>query len=646
MVNRASLNNVEKPDTRLYTIDGWILFLTVLWSLLFIWLSVAQYRAYNDGWTDLEFMSQSIWTATKKQPLMHTSPILGQRSRLNVHVELIYFLFVPFYKLWPDPQILLIVQSALFGLGGVPLYSWAKRRFESRSVALMLTAVYWLYPVAQTAVLYGFHGDTLAMPFLLFLLNALDARKWRSYVFWLVFSLSCRFYIAVPIFFLGAVLLLEGRRRFGVVTSIIAVVWGATAFFVIRPAFAPPGPPEHIHVTSLGYLQFYFGQFFYILSVSYLLRFATAVVVFLPALWMGWRAGLWLLPALSVAIPAIMSSGPNFSFFIRYHHYASAIPFFMLAIIEGVARIRKHQPPSFRKRGRTWYGEVFLTVGITLIFSAAFVETPLSPRFWRDYSDTFLNPMTYGRTSRDLLKDKWLSDFVPEEGSLAASTFLVSHLSNRYELYNGVPDDLEKIDYAVLDALFDYPVLVGEDFVSVTYDAHDIAVLLQNPDFGLTAARDGLLLFARDAPYSERLHQQIEVIPAVGSHSNEVQGEIIVLLESEIVPLGDRRFRVVCDWQAQFLPSELPQLLAVARIAGIDHMRVVHLPTFVLYPTTEWGIHEIVRETYDFEIPPYVPPGKYSFMTGWYNTAERTVYKTASDTRVIEEITLGKILLR
>ncbi len=38
------------------------------------------------------------------------------------------------------------------------------------------------YPTALTSVLFDFHGDTLAMPLLLFALDALDQRAWGRYI--------------------------------------------------------------------------------------------------------------------------------------------------------------------------------------------------------------------------------------------------------------------------------------------------------------------------------------------------------------------------------------------------------------------------------------------------------------------------------
>ncbi len=198
-------------------------------------LSVQVYRGYNDGMFDLGNMSQSIWSATKGRPLEFTFNN-GQLSRLGLHVELIYFLISPLYALFPQPTTLLILQSLLFALGAIPVYSLARRHLKEPRLSLALVIIYLFYPVAQTAVLFDFHGDTLAMPLLLFALDSLDEQRWKSYVLFVVLALSCKFYVAVPVFTMGIVIFIKSGRQssilknIGFFTALAAVVWEGLLF--------------------------------------------------------------------------------------------------------------------------------------------------------------------------------------------------------------------------------------------------------------------------------------------------------------------------------------------------------------------------------------------------------------------------------
>lgn len=127
-------------------------------------------------------MGQAIWSVGQGQPLIFTTEGVAW-SRLALHVELIYFLLVPLYALFPSPITLYLVQAALYASAGVAVYRLAVRRFGTvpalspiyiRWLGVACAGIYLLYPVAQTAVLFQFHADTLAMPLLLWAIEALE----------------------------------------------------------------------------------------------------------------------------------------------------------------------------------------------------------------------------------------------------------------------------------------------------------------------------------------------------------------------------------------------------------------------------------------------------------------------------------------
>ena len=155
-------------------------------------LSIARYQGYNAGMLDLGNMAQAIASVARGRPLMLTYPD-GNASRLAGHVEAIYLLLAPLYALWPDPRLLLVVQALLFALGALPVYRLALRATGSRYAARCLALIYLLYPTALTSVLFDFHGDTLALPLLLFALDALDTAAWRRYALFVGLALACKF---------------------------------------------------------------------------------------------------------------------------------------------------------------------------------------------------------------------------------------------------------------------------------------------------------------------------------------------------------------------------------------------------------------------------------------------------------------------
>lgn len=617
-------------------------------------LGIARYEGYNAGMLDLGNMAQAIWSATQGEPLHVTFPE-GIVSRLGLHVELIYFLFAPFYALWPDPRLLLIIQAALFVLGALPVYWMACRRTESRFAARCLALIYLFYPTAQTSVLFDFHGDTLAMPLLLFFLDALDRRAWRSSIIVLVLALSCKTYVAVPVVGIGLYVLLWGgigsasaNKRLGGLIVAAGVWHGVATFFIVRSLFATGGTAAS--TSPVSYLAFYFGQ----VGELWLTlgdRLLSAAVVFGPALLVarhGWR---WLLVGLPLALAMLLSTGPGGSYDFRYHHYAMVVPFVMMAAIEGTARLAN--APRAPRRRRPWRADLLLSLVSVLLFSLLLVDTPLNPLFWAGLPGQGRDPSAYGVTSRDEVKDRFLARAVPPREPLAASAFLAPHLANRRTLYlvrysddpgsKRLPAILPRVDYVLADALFDYFIPLGGDSYGggVDYEREAIALTLRDPAFGLVAACDGLLLFERGASTTPRaLTQTVDVSEHPTESLSPQPGNAPLLLDSNVVPQGERRFRVTFAWGAPASPmgdyvavSTLEHETTIKGQKGQQKYtpRIVHLPTYALLPTTQWQPGHVARETFDVELPPEVAAGRYTWRVGWYGV--RTPYAYATDER-------------
>jgi uncharacterized membrane protein len=642
----------------------------LLWGALLLvggvlgWLSIARYQGYNAGMLDLGNMAQAIWSATQGQPLIFTY-VDGPTSRLAFHIELIYFLIAPLYALWSSPMLLLILQAGLFALGALPAYTLALRATESRFAARCIALIYLLYPVAQTSVLFDFHGDTLALPLLLFAVDAFDRRAWRAYTVFLVLALLCKFYVALPVFLLGLLIgWRDGFWRVALFTCAGAAIYGTLAFFVIRPAFTTE-TTSSAH-RGLNYLVFYFGQ----LSVIWDTlgeRLLNALIVFGPALLVAWRGWRWLLVGLPVALAMLISSGPGPAYAYIYHHYALVVPFIVLATIEGAQRMQQRAAAnSGKRRGRSWRGDLGLTVAIVLLAQALLVDTPTNPLFWLGIPGQGLDSAQYGHIPRDDLKDRFLAEQVPPDAPLAASAFLGPHLANRATLYTvrysddpggeRLPTLLPEVDYVLADALFDWQRIVDGALVGgVAYEQAEIGLLLRDPDFGLVAARDGLLLFERDASAERTLRQEIEpAAPVPATTPVTTFAETIRLLDASIEPRGAGRYQASFLWSPARPLIEDDTLVAVSRLlptatdaaSAAPAARIVHLPTFALHAPALWQPGAAVRETFDVELPSDLAPGSYHWYVGWYATQHPDAYATDARSRLgQQEALVGTLVI-
>jgi uncharacterized membrane protein len=633
-------------------VDWVILVIAILVGCMLGALSILRYTGYNSFMLDIGNMSQAIWSGTQGHPLEFTYEGANV-SRLSLHVELFYWLLTPLYSLFPSPISLLVFQAILFIAGAYPVYRLANRRLQSKTAARLITLTYLFFPVAQTAVLFDFHGDTLAMPLLMFALESMDRKAWPSYYFWTVLSLSCKFYIALPVAIVGVILWLRGQKRVGITTIALATAWGLVANFIIRPMFSPAGNTGPEFVTLWGYFQFYFGNVFQDLSITLVVRLATLLIVILPAILLARHAYLWLLPAATIILPAVITpSNRGLGYF--NHHYATAVPFLIIAIIYGADKLQKQQEQHRLTQHTGLLNNWLAAVSATFIFALAvnifLVDTPLNPLFWNQSLTGGLNPSQYGQIGRDRFKDQWIDDHIPADSPVAASLHLMAHLTNRQYLFpiNQISSVIQKTEYAISDALVDCDEILNKERVSiVNYDSKIISILLSSPEFGLVNSEDGLLLFKKNPVPADVLSQMVmvstnEKLPdLIANFSN-----LIGLSDFKITPLGERRFRLQFDWVSLQPLEDIPTLFAVSRLEGVDNARIVHLPTKVLLPTDTWKEGEIISEEFEVEFRQDIPSGSYPIWVGWYDSSNPNAFFTDRRSRVGEEYSLGSILLR
>jgi hypothetical protein len=427
------------------------------------------------------------------------------------------------------------------------------------------------------------------------------------------------------------------QRRAGALTLAAGVLYGALAFFVIRPIFATHA--SGLEETTTSYLTYYFGE---LASARETLipRILHGLVVFGPVLVMVWRGWPWLLPGLPVAAAALISTGPAAVYAYHYHHYALMVPFIMLALVESLGWLYRRQqtyaadgPPRRPRPRRTWRGELALTLLLTFAMNSIFVDTPLGLTFWQAGPGWGFEPSGYGRISRDAVKDAFLAEHVPPGAPIATNAALGAQISNREVIYEGrqfyradSPNErfewmLGEVDYVVSDALYDY-------FAGIDGAANEQGVIgqvLNHPDFTLVAMRDGLLFFARNAAPGAALAQHIEVEqPAVVSPASVWFGEHIGLVRYAITPLDEeeRRYRARFTWRTSSDAAPPYNAVAVSHLEGVPDTRIVHLPTYALYTTPAWEPGQLIHETFEFELPDDLAPGVYTWRTGWYDLTD------------------------
>jgi uncharacterized membrane protein len=192
--------------------------LGIVYFLVYSYLSVHRYHKLMSGAWDVGIFDSLFYNT------LHGKAFADFRGPFD-HFQPIYFVLVPFYALWQDARMLLVLQTLVMTLPAWPLYLLAREVTGNKVLAGMAGILYLLYPLTGEGNLYDIHMLSFSPLCFFFMLYFMVLRKWRWYWLFLVLLLCVKESECIIVF--GAGLYLFSRRQYlaGALTAAVAVAW-------------------------------------------------------------------------------------------------------------------------------------------------------------------------------------------------------------------------------------------------------------------------------------------------------------------------------------------------------------------------------------------------------------------------------------
>lgn len=474
------------------------------WPLLLAWgialggafffaaLAVQRHNAFLTTAFDLGNYDQAIWN-TAHGRLFQLTNIPGVTTRLAHHVEPILLLLAPLYWVWSDPRALLIVQAVLVMLGAVPVYLVARRHLDHEWAALVFPLAWVLFPALERAVLFDFHAVTLAPFFLAWAFNWLEEGRTGRFALAAALAAATKEEIGFIVALMGLyALIVQKRRRLGLLTAVAGAGWSLVAIEVIIPHFSPKG--QHVFLSYyeglgngfIGLVTTALTRPWVVIeralaggAVEYVTRLLTPVA-FLPLL----APHVMLLAAPSFAVNLLSSYEPMRTL-EGYHYPAPIVPFVVLAAAVGLANLRRVVEMSGQRvLNRSGLGRYALVLGTlavlggTLLYHRGHGATPLAANFeWPRVTP-------HHRIGERLIK------LIPPDAGVSAQWRINPHVSRRLRVYQF--PDVRDAEYVLVDVTINSWPQHPNDLY------RDVQTMLAG-EWGVVAAEDGWILLRRGA---------------------------------------------------------------------------------------------------------------------------------------------------
>lgn len=455
-----------------------ILAALLLFGFLFF-TTACRYDLSRSSTFDMGIFVQMFHSMKEHGTMLTTCERNELLSHLQVHTSVFYYLLLPFYLLVPSGKTLLFLQAASIAIGIFPLLLLCNELKLTKKRTLVVSGIYLASPALSGGCFYDFHENVFLIPLLLFLFYFYEK---RSKVGMLLFSLlvcsvkedACLFLLVLGLFALfsdhrikeGISFLLLGAFSMLLTFSYLARNGEGLMTNHYSNLVTGEGGLASIAKTLLVDPGYLFTQMFTEEKIPFLL------VVFLPLaafcfMTKKYSRMILLLPFLFINLL------PDYTYqhSIFYQYVFAPYMFLLYLFLRNFAETTYHKAP--------------VLLAFCLLCACYGGCSQILPKqyYIRDYF--------YATTERNALAH--MRSCIPDQASVAASTFFVPQLANREEIYMLDAsilnrEQLYETDYVVFDLRNGFTDDSTHDQIARYQDA-GYATVEENPSYYLVLKR-------------------------------------------------------------------------------------------------------------------------------------------------------------
>lgn len=200
---------------RLLRRHGWLVVMVIVslaYGAFFSHFSLLAHRSFKTHNFDLSINNNLLFNALHGK--FFESPVIfgdDPGNYLAIHVKLGQYLLLPIYAIKPSAETLLVLQSCLVGLTGIPLFLFARRRVP-QWLAVIVAIGFLSFPAVHGANFFEMKYPTIAPVFIVAAVWAAETRRWVWFVLSSGAAVLMRDDTCVGMAILGTCFALSGYR--------------------------------------------------------------------------------------------------------------------------------------------------------------------------------------------------------------------------------------------------------------------------------------------------------------------------------------------------------------------------------------------------------------------------------------------------
>lgn len=235
------------------------IFICFAFFLAYSLLTVVRHNHFNSFGYDLGINDQVVWRYSTFQLPYTTSDPYPDQTKLVAHIELTYALLAPFYWIWSDARMLLILEAGFVCFSALGIYLTAKRHTLHDWICLALVVSYLGFYGVQNALWADAHSATFATAYLSWFIYFVDSRKYKYATIFLVLSILTKENIALLTFLTSLSFFITTKQKILLGYMTISLTYLLFVYLIFFPFVTPDqylyqneaGLFSNIHPVSL-----------------------------------------------------------------------------------------------------------------------------------------------------------------------------------------------------------------------------------------------------------------------------------------------------------------------------------------------------------------------------------------------------------
>ncbi|MCA9032032.1 MAG: DUF2079 domain-containing protein, partial [Planctomycetaceae bacterium] len=185
----AAGDSAKVHDHRLWLVAG----MALCWAVVFTAMNWQLYRSLRVPHGDSAMYEEHLWNFTHGKGFRS---YLDQGLFLGEHIQFAHLFLMPVYLIWPSHLLLEGCESLALALTIIPLYRMTLRHTQSRTAGYLLSGAFlcWfgVHYIDIAIDLKTFRPIAFGIPLMMWWLDALETKRWKTSLVLLLLLLSCK----------------------------------------------------------------------------------------------------------------------------------------------------------------------------------------------------------------------------------------------------------------------------------------------------------------------------------------------------------------------------------------------------------------------------------------------------------------------